>query len=53
MYAPLTDENYVGAEASIGLGFLLKVGGGYYWLISPHDNQEDDSFIGFHVGVGL
>ncbi len=52
MYAPLTDENYLGAEFSLGLSFLLKVSGGYYWLLSPVDGH-DDSFVGFHVGVGI
>jgi hypothetical protein len=46
------DRTFVGAEVRTSLTGVVNVGTGYYWPISGNDDRQD-SFWGFHVGIGI
>jgi hypothetical protein len=50
--ATAADRTFVGAEIRSSLTGVVNLGAGRYWPISGNDDRQD-SFWGFHVGIGI
>ena len=45
-------RTFAGAEIRVSLPWMINVGGGYYAPVSAGDEQEG-SFWGWHIGIGI